>query len=111
VTAVVPALREGGYEQQDALRYTGACEPGHGASGSPLIAPDGQTVVGLHNTSNDEGKRCTENNPCEVDAAGQVTVRKGTHYGQQVAAVPACLAPGSVLDLSRPDCTLPRPAA
>jgi hypothetical protein len=111
VKAVVPGLREGGYEQENAVTYTSACEPGHGASGSPLIAPDGQTVAGLHSTSNDDGKSCTENNPCEVDAAGQVTVRKGAHYGQQVAAVPACLAPGSVLDLSRPGCTLPRPAA
>ncbi|MEV1246596.1 trypsin-like serine protease [Nonomuraea sp. NPDC049750] len=111
VKAVVPGLREGGYEQENALTYTSACEPGHGASGSPLIAPDGQTVVGLHSTSNDDGKSCTENNPCEVDAAGHVTVRKGAHYGQQVAAVPACLAPGSVLDLSLPGCTLPRPAA
>ncbi|MBE1589013.1 trypsin-like serine protease [Nonomuraea angiospora] len=109
VKAVVPRLREGGYEQENAVRYSSACEPGHGASGSPLIAPDGRTVVGLHNTSNDEGKSCTENNPCEVDPAGQVTVRKGAHYGQQVAAVPACLTPGSVLDLSRPDCTLPAP--
>jgi hypothetical protein len=111
VQAVVPVLREGGYEQENALRYTSACEPGHGTSGSPLIAPDGRTVVGLHNTSNDKGKRCTENNPCEVDAKGRVTVRKGAHYGQQVAAVPACLAPGSELDLSHPDCALTRPAA
>ncbi|MGN9844832.1 hypothetical protein ACTMTI_42550 [Nonomuraea sp. H19] len=47
VKAVVPGLREGGYEQENALRYTSACEPGHGASGSPLIAPDGHSVVGL----------------------------------------------------------------
>jgi hypothetical protein len=111
VDAVVTRLGEGGYETRDAPRYTDGCDPGHGASGSPLIAPDGRTVVGVHSTSNDNGESCTENNPCELDSSGNVTVREGAHYGQQVAGVAACLAPGSLLDLSRPGCTLPRAVA
>ncbi|EOD65217.1 trypsin-like serine protease [Amycolatopsis vancoresmycina] len=105
--AVVPHLREGGYEQDASIRYaTGPdCTPWHGTSGSALLAPDGTTVAGIHNTHNDSGEQCTENNPCEVDSAGAVTSVPGRGYGQQVAGITACLK-GSELDLARPGCTL-----
>ncbi|MEK8171792.1 hypothetical protein NKH77_27770 [Streptomyces sp. M19] len=39
--AVVPRLREGGYEQRDSIRYAtgGNCAPFPGTSGSALLAP------------------------------------------------------------------------
>ncbi|MGP4018466.1 trypsin-like serine protease [Saccharopolyspora sp. 5N708] len=113
VEAVVPHLREEGYQQDDSLRYatTDNCHLGSGDSGTPLVATDGNTVVGLHNTSNRDGEQCTVNNPCEVAEDGTVTAERGRGYGQQVNAIPACLTTGSALDLHQPECTLMRPAA
>ncbi|MFJ8826665.1 trypsin-like serine protease [Streptomyces sp. NPDC102467] len=105
---VVTHLREGGYQQDDSIRYaTGAdCAPWPGTSGSALLAPDGNTVMGIHNTHNRDGEQCTENNPCEVDRDGAVSSAQGRAYGQQVDMIAACLTTGSKLDLSRRDCTL-----
>lgn len=113
--AVVTHLREGGYQQDDSIRYATSedCTPWHGTSGSALLAPDGTTVVGIHNTHNDAGEQCTDNNPCEVDSDGTVASVQGRGYGQQVYMAGACLTEGSKLDLSRRGCTLtgatPRP--
>ncbi|MGH9062035.1 MAG: S1 family peptidase, partial [Acidimicrobiales bacterium] len=109
--AVVPHLREGGYQQDNSIRYatTADCAPGHGMSGSALLAPDGSTVVGIHNTHNDSGEQCTDNNPCEVGPDGTVTAVKGRGYGQQVNGIAGCLTAGSKLDLSRRGCTLTAP--
>lgn len=109
--AVVGHLREGGYQQDDAIRYATAkdCAPVHGMSGSALLAPDGRTVAGIHNTHNEAGERCTDDNPCEVGPNGAVTSVKGRSYGQQVNLIGACLSRGSRLDLSRKGCALPKP--
>ncbi|MEU0840105.1 serine protease [Streptomyces sp. NPDC005962] len=106
--AVVPHLREGGYQMDNSIRYATSdnCAPWHGDSGSALLAPDGTTVVGIHNTHNDDGAQCTDNNPCEVGPDGKVTSQKGRSYGQQVHTITKCLAKGSKLDLSRQGCTL-----
>lgn len=74
---------------------------------SPLVASDGETVVGIHKTHNDTGEKCTDDNPCEVGPDGTVTAVRGRSYGQQVSTLTACLAEGSKLDLSRDGCTLP----
>lgn len=111
VGGVVPELREAGYVQHDAIRYTEDCQPDHGASGSPLIDPRTGAVVGIHGTGNDRGEVCTADNPCEADATGTVTVHIRQRYGQQTAAIPACLAAGSEVALAQPGCTLPEPAA
>ncbi|MFI6697681.1 trypsin-like serine protease [Streptomyces sp. NPDC050509] len=107
--AVVPHLREGGYQQDDSIRYaTGEdCAPWSGTSGSALLAPDGTTVVGIHNTHNDAGEQCTDNNPCEVGPDGAVTSVQGRGYGQQVHMIADCLTEGSKLNLSGKGCTLP----
>ncbi|WP_128381475.1 trypsin-like serine protease [Streptomyces cavernae] len=113
--AVVTNLREGGYQQDDSIRYATSedCAPWHGTSGSALLAPDLTTVVGIHNTHNEAGEQCTDNNPCEVGPDGAVTSVQGRSYGQQVYQIAACLTEGSELDLSHPGCTLtgaaPRP--
>ena len=106
--AVVPHLREGGYQQEGSIRYASddGCHVWPGMSGAALVAPDGSTVVGIHNTHNRDGEQCTDNNPCEVDGNGNVTAVQGRAYGQQVHLIADCLTTGSELDLSRPDCAL-----
>ena len=117
VAAIVPGLVEAGYTQHGAIRYqrqrgcAGSAVgdgkgPGHGDSGSPLVDPRSGRIVGIHGTGNDEGLRCLEDNPCEVDARGRRTSVMNARYGQQTALLRACLAPGSRMALSRPACTL-----
>jgi hypothetical protein len=111
VQAVVPHLREGGYQLDNSIRYaaTDNCYLGPGYSGSAMIAPDGNTVVGVHNTTNLAGEQCTDGNPCEVAADGTVSSVKGRSYGQQLNTIPGCLTVDSHLTLTRPGCTLTRP--
>ncbi|HEY3483660.1 MAG TPA: serine protease, partial [Streptomyces sp.] len=89
------------------IRYTSACQTIGGTSGSPIIS--GGKVVGVNNTGNEDGQRCTDNNPCEVDQAGTVTVRQGINYGQETYGIPACLTPANEIALTQAGCTLPRP--
>ncbi|WP_445401130.1 trypsin-like serine protease [Streptomyces sp. LE64] len=106
--AVVPQLREGAHRMVDAIRYATdeGCDPWPGTSGSALLAPDGTTIVGVHNTHNRDGEECTDDNPCEVAPDGTTTAVAGRAYGQQVHLIGACLGKGSTLALSRADCTL-----
>ncbi|CAM5718704.1 hypothetical protein SALBM135S_00787 [Streptomyces alboniger] len=109
--AVVPHLREGGYQQDDAIRYTSAedCDTGHGTSGSAFLAPDGRTVAGIHNTHNDSdagAEPCADDKPCEVSRDGAVSSRNGRGYGQQTHTSTDCLTRGTKLDLSVPRCAL-----
>ncbi|WP_221347700.1 S1 family peptidase [Streptomyces beigongshangae] len=102
-------LKEGGWTWKDSVRYTSACRTVGGTSGSPVIDDATGDVVAVNNTGNEDGGRCTENNPCEVDANGTVTVRAGINYGQQTYQIPACFGLDSKLDLSASGCTLPKP--
>ncbi|MCE0537955.1 S1 family peptidase [Kineosporia rhizophila] len=108
VEAVVPHLREAGWQQDKAVRYTlgEACTSRPGDSGSPLVSLDGSTVLGINNTHNDSGERCTESNPCEVGPGGAITVREGRSYGQQAHQIAECLNKFSALDLKRAGCAL-----
>jgi secreted trypsin-like serine protease len=108
VEAVVPHLREDGYQQNGAVRYapSNTCASKPGYSGTALLASDGKTVMGINNTHNRDGEQCTGNNPCEVGRDGSVTAVKGRSYGQQVHQIDACLTAGSRLKLSRPGCAL-----
>ncbi|WP_409462822.1 S1 family peptidase [Amycolatopsis sp. GA6-003] len=108
VAAVVPHLREGGWQQDQSVRYADSdeCVSLPGYSGTALLSPDGNTVAGINNTHNRDGESCTEGNPCEVAADGTVTAVKGRSYGQQVSAIGGCLAPGNRIDLDRPGCRL-----
>ena len=64
-------LREDVYTWSNSLRYReGGCNVIHGTSGSPVLKAGTRTVVGIHNTTNDDGQECTLNNPCEVDRQG-----------------------------------------
>lgn len=101
-------VRESEWTWKDSLRYTSACNVIGGTSGSPVIDAGTGKVIGANNTINENGQRCTLNNPCEVDESGQVTVRPNIGYAQQTYILAACIAPGTVLDLNRPGCEVPK---
>ncbi|WP_330332976.1 serine protease [Streptomyces sp. NBC_00536] len=102
-------LKEGDWTWKDSIRYTSACNTIGGTSGSPVIDTATGRVVAVNNTGNEDGQRCTENNPCEVDQNGNVTVRQGINYAQETYIIVPCIGAGSVIDLNRPGCVLPRP--
>ncbi|MGW0334596.1 S1 family peptidase [Streptomyces sp. NPDC003011] len=102
-------LKEGAWAWKDSVRYTSACQTIGGTSGSPVIDNTTGKVVAVNNTGNEDGGRCTDNNPCEVDANGTVTVRRGINYAQQIHQIPACFGLDNKLDLGRSGCTLPKP--
>jgi V8-like Glu-specific endopeptidase len=110
IDGFVHTLKEDGWTFSDSIRYSKpGCETIGGTSGSPIIDTMTHEVVGVNNTGNDSGKQCTMNNPCEIDADGKVTVRRGTSYGQQTYWLYGCLsADGGKLDLTQPGCELPR---
>ncbi|MFD6292130.1 serine protease [Streptomyces sp. NPDC060205] len=102
-------LKEGAWTWKDSVRYTSACQTIGGTSGSPVIDNATGNVVAVNNTGNEDGGRCTDNNPCEVDENGTVTVREGINYGQETYQIPACFGLDSKLDLNASGCTLPKP--
>ena len=104
----VPELREAGYTFTDSIRYevNGGCKTIHGTSGSPILQAGTRTVVGINNTGNDDGEKCTMNNPCEVDASDRVFAEKGRSYGQQTHQVYSCVNVQGQLDLAVQGCEL-----
>jgi hypothetical protein len=102
-------LKEGAWTWKDSVRYTSACNTIGGTSGSPVIDNATGKVVAVNNTGNEDGARCTENNPCEVDASGNVTVRQGINYAQETYLIVPCIGLDNKVDLSRSGCTLPKP--
>jgi trypsin-like peptidase len=111
IDAFVPTLREGDWTWRDSIRYDAACATIHGTSGSPIVDAASGAIVGINNTGNDDGARCTLNNPCEVAANGTVTVRKGQSYGEQTYWFTTCLTSSRTIDLTVPSCLLTRPTA
>ncbi|MDL4812993.1 S1 family peptidase [Actinomadura opuntiae] len=108
IDATVYRLREAGWTWKDSIRYAPQCQTIHGTSGSPVIDARTHHVVAVNNTGNDDGERCTLNNPCEVDRRGNVTVHHGTHYAQQTYLLARCLGKGNDVVLGG-SCALPRP--
>ncbi|MEU0879682.1 serine protease [Lentzea sp. NPDC005914] len=109
VDGFVYQLKEADWIWRDSLRYTSSCNTIGGTSGSPIIDNASGKVVGINNTGNESGGRCTMNNPCEVDSAGKVVVRKGINYGQQTFDFVSCFGPGTTLNLSLPGCKVAKP--
>lgn len=101
-------LREADWTFTNSIRYTDGCDTIGGTSGSPIIAKGQRRVIGINNTSNESGKRCAMNNPCEVSEAGDITVLSGKRYGQQTYNVYTCLTPDFRLNLTKAGCELPR---
>ncbi|ANH93168.1 MULTISPECIES: serine protease [unclassified Streptomyces] len=109
IDGFVYRLKEGGWTWKDSVRYTSSCNTIGGTSGSPVIDTATGKVVAVNNTGNEDGERCTENNPCEVDENGNVTVREGINYAEETYQIPACFKAGNQLDLNRSGCVLPKP--
>ncbi|MGW1891884.1 S1 family peptidase [Streptomyces sp. NPDC002004] len=110
VDGFVYRLKEGDWTWKDSVRYTSACNTIGGTSGSPVIDTASGKVVAVNNTGNEDGERCTVNNPCEVDQNGAVTVRQGINYAEETYGIPACFGVGNKLDLNAPGCALPKAA-
>lgn len=109
IDAFIFELREASWTFTDSIRYSSpGCETIGGTSGSPIIATGTRTVVGVNNTGNESGKRCTMNNPCEVDQNSTVTVNKGASYGQQTYQFYTCLDNTFNIDLKLDGCLLPK---
>ena len=105
----IPTLKEDAYTWVDSLRYNDTCDTTHGTSGAPIIERNTRNIIGINNTGNDSGERCTMDNPCEVSNDGTVTVRKGISYGQQTYTIYSCLNEQFAFDLKKAGCALPKP--
>jgi V8-like Glu-specific endopeptidase len=111
VQATIPQLREGDWTWQNSIKYQQpGCETIGGTSGSPVVSTSTGEVIGINNTGNEDGEQCTVNNPCEVDADGNVTVEQGAAYGQQTWWLYTCLTATRTIDLNKSGCELPKPA-
>lgn len=106
VESIVPRLLEFPWEWRDSYRLAGCRGEQQGLSGSPLISPATQRVVGIFNTTNDNGMQCTLNNPCEVDLDGNIFVQQGAPYGQRVDQILTCLDSQSRFDTTVASCLL-----
>jgi V8-like Glu-specific endopeptidase len=109
VDGFVYRLKEADWTWKDSVRYTPACQTIGGTSGSPVVDDATGKVVAVNNTGNENGETCTLDNPCEVDADGNVTVHQGTNYAEETYQIPACFGAGNQLDLNASGCVLPKP--
>lgn len=108
IEAFIPQLLEADWTFSDSIRYSRpGCETIGGTSGSPIVLAGSRTMIGVNNTGNEDGGRCTMNNPCEVDADGKISFQKGYSYGQQTYWVYSCLNSANQLDLQKEGCQLP----
>ena len=111
VQATIPELREGGWVFKSSIKYQQpGCETIGGTSGSPVVSTTTGEVIGVNNTGNEDGEQCTLNNPCEVDANGNITVDQGAAYGQQTWWFYSCLTASRTIDLNKTGCQLAKPA-
>lgn len=100
-------LKEAGWTMKDSIRYTSnGCNTVGGTSGSPIIQTGTRSVIGINNTGNESGKKCTMNNPCEVDKAGNIIVKPKASYGQQTYNIYSCLTLDFRIDLQKQGCEL-----
>ncbi|MBY0517256.1 MAG: serine protease [Bacteriovoracaceae bacterium] len=109
IDGFVFALREGDWTFTDSIRYDKGCDTIGGTSGSPIVEHGTRTQIGINNTSNEDGQRCTLNNPCEVDQAGRVVIVNKRSYGQQTFNFYGCMDAQFKLDLNLSSCELPKP--
>ena len=106
----VNKLLEGGWTFRDSILFKQpGCNTIGGTSGSPLINANTHEVIGINNTINSGGERCSVNNPCEVDYEGHIWATKGAAYGQELYQFYRCWGDANQLDLDKPDCNLVKP--
>ncbi|MBS1963886.1 MAG: trypsin-like peptidase domain-containing protein [Bdellovibrionales bacterium] len=104
----VDTLKEDAWTMRNSIKYTQpGCHTIHGTSGSPIVAAGTDKVIGINNTGNDDGEKCTMDNPCEIDRNGKVTVQKGASYGQNIYYLYSCIDSQDRFDLKIKGCRLP----
>ncbi len=107
INAFIYMIKEAGWTWTDSIRYSEpGCDTIGGTSGSPIVETGTRLVVGINNTGNESGQKCTMNNPCEVDRNGKVVVLPGASYGQQTYQFYGCLTFDFQINLSQSGCTL-----
>ncbi len=107
IDRTVYELHEEGYIWKDSVRYSQpGCQTIHGTSGSPIIDSVTRKIVGINNTGNDNGEKCTMDNPCEVSKDGTVFFEKGKSYGQQTFQIYSCLDANGQFNLKTKGCQL-----
>ena len=107
---IVHQLREGDWFFQDSIRYSRpGCLVVGGTSGSPIIEAGTRTVIGVNNTGNESGRKCSVNNPCEISKDGEIKYEKGYSYGQQTSWIYSCRDIEGNIDLNVEGCLLPKP--
>jgi hypothetical protein len=111
ILTFVPTLREDRWTWHDSIRLADGCGTIPGTSGSPIISVATGELVGVNNTSNENGQSCTLDNPCEVADNGSVTVVQGRRYGQEAYWFTTCLTTSRTIDLSLAGFLLTRPSA
>lgn len=100
-------MKEADWTFRDSIRYSKpGCNTIGGTSGSPIINTNTYEVIGINNTGNENGGKCSMDNPCEIDEKGNVTVVKGASYGQQTYWVYSCLNANRQIDLNIKGCLL-----
>ncbi len=108
VERFVNLLKEDSWTWKESLRYSRpGCETIGGTSGSPIVVSGGRTIIGVNNTGNEDGQKCTMNNPCEVDENGNIIFEQGVSYGQQTYWLYYCLNEKSEIDVTIQGCLLP----
>jgi V8-like Glu-specific endopeptidase len=111
VDGYVYLLHEAEWTWKGSTRYTQpGCEVIGGTSGSPVIRHDTGEVSAINNTTNENGERCTLNNPCEETEAGEIIFEQGRSYAQQTTVFYTCLTAEREIDLTLEGCLLPDPA-
>ncbi len=109
VDSFISNLKEDQWTFTDSIRYSRpGCETVGGTSGSPILQAGTRIVIGVNNTGNENGEKCSMNNPCEVSQDGKVTYEKGLTYGQETYWIYSCMNAQNKLDLSIAGCTLPK---
>jgi V8-like Glu-specific endopeptidase len=101
-------LHEDVWDWNLSLRYEdGKCQVIGGTSGSPVLDSN-RVQIGINNTINENGERCTFDNPCEENRRGKITVHRNRGYGQETWIFYTCLT-NNAIDLSKNGCRLPKP--
>jgi V8-like Glu-specific endopeptidase len=107
IEAFIPHLHEDAWVFNDSVRYSRpGCEIIGGTSGSPIVQAGTRTVIAINNTTNENGEKCTMNNPCEIDQNGQMTATRGFSYGQETYQIYSCINAKNEFDLATPGCAL-----
>jgi V8-like Glu-specific endopeptidase len=107
IDGFVNEVKEADWTWMDSIRYSATgCDVIGGTSGSPVLATGTRTVIGINNTTNESGERCTVDNPCEVDASGNVTYKEGLGYAEETYLIYTCTNANRDIDLTLPGCQL-----